>query len=97
MERETADARSIFRHPLHPYTRGLIASIPVRGRRGQPLHAIPGAPPRLYARSEACAYRERCPLAGAVCAVRPPVVEVAAGHTVACHRAAETTGGGSLG
>lgn len=82
---ETADARAIFRNPCHPYTRGLIDSIPRPGTRGEALHTIPGAPPQLYERGAACPYMARCPRAAEVCKVRPEAVEVAPGHVVACH------------
>ena len=90
---ESADTRAIFRNPAHPYTRGLIDSIPRPGTRGEPLRTIPGAPPRLFERNAACAYRERCPCADAACAARPGVSRIGPGHTVACHR----TGGAADG
>ena len=90
---ESADTRAIFRNPAHPYTRGLIDSIPRPGTRGEPLRTIPGAPPRLFERNAACAYRERCPFADATCAARPGVSRIGPGHTVACHR----TGGAADG
>ena len=85
---ETADARTIFRNPCHPYTRGLIDSIPRPGARGEALHTIPGAPPQLYDRSDACPYMARCPHAAGVCDARPEAVEVEPGHIVSCHIAA---------
>ena len=85
---ETADARAIFRNPCHPYTRGLIDSIPRPGARGEALHTIPGAPPQLYERSDACPYMARCPHASAACNARPEAVEVEPGHIVSCHIAA---------
>lgn len=88
---ETADTRDIFKNPAHPYTRGLIGSIPRRGTRGAALRTIPGAPPQLYERGAACAYAERCPMACQACAARPGIVQVEAGHTAACHRALERT------
>lgn len=81
---ETADAHAIFKNPLHPYTRGLIGSIPRFGMRGEDLPTIPGAPPQLYEREAGCPYRDRCPRAYHICDTRPAAVEIEPGHVVAC-------------
>jgi peptide/nickel transport system ATP-binding protein len=67
---ETAKVTELFRDPRHPYTRGLIASIPVPGRTppGQPLDAIPGQVPLPIGDLSGCAFRERCRFARLDCA-----------------------------
>jgi oligopeptide/dipeptide ABC transporter ATP-binding protein len=83
---ETAPVREIFRAPLHPYTQGLMKSIPSLALpRGQRLVPIAGAVPDPSSLPTGCGFRPRCPFAKEVCAVeRPPLVEVAEGHAAAC-------------
>ncbi len=54
--------------PLHPYTAGLIGSVPSRNRRGEPLRQIPGMTPSMLALPAGCAFQARCPRASAQCA-----------------------------
>ncbi|CAO3424555.1 ABC transporter ATP-binding protein [Azospirillum doebereinerae] len=68
---EQGPAAALLRRPVHPYTAGLIASLP-RGKRGSRLTPIPGLPPTLAGRSTGCAFRSRCGLAGPACADDPP-------------------------
>ncbi|MEW6254917.1 MAG: ABC transporter ATP-binding protein [Pseudomonadota bacterium] len=86
---ETAPARTLFRHPAHPYTRGLLDCIPVPGRTvpGAPLGAIRGQVPNLIGRLEGCAFRNRCDLAGPDCATPIPLVQPEPDHAVRCLRA----------
>jgi peptide/nickel transport system ATP-binding protein len=67
---ETARVADLFRDPRHPYTRGLIASIPIprKTRPGQPLDAIPGQVPLPIGNLSGCAFRARCRFAHADCA-----------------------------
>ncbi|RSN41725.1 oligopeptide/dipeptide ABC transporter ATP-binding protein, partial [Actinomadura sp. WAC 06369] len=84
--------------PAHPYTRGLLASVPRLDRRGGPLTPIGGAPPNPAALPPGCPFHPRCPRAEARCAVdRPPPVAVAPGHTAACHFAEEVHGAAPAG
>ncbi len=73
---EEATATELFAKPRHPYTRGLMACIPVPGRTapGAPLGSIPGVVPSLIGDIRGCAFRDRCPLAGDDCAGDIPEV-----------------------
>jgi peptide/nickel transport system ATP-binding protein len=71
---ESATAASLFRRPRHPYTRGLMASIPIPGRTppGERLGSIPGIVPSLIGDVKGCAFRDRCAFAFAACAENVP-------------------------
>lgn len=92
---EEAPVLELFDRPLHPYTRGLMASIP-RGRRpGTPtrrLAEIPGIVPSLREPIVGCAFAPRCESATAQCrAEAPPLTEPVPGHFVACWDASRST------
>jgi peptide/nickel transport system ATP-binding protein len=71
---ERAETRALFREPRHPYTLGLLGSIPpLAGERPRRLPAIPGVPPSPFAIPEGCAFAPRCRWSQAACAVRPPL------------------------
>ncbi len=84
---EQADARTIFYEPHHPYTRGLMTSVPhATGVHGR-LTPIVGQPPSLIGLGDCCAFHPRCPFAMDVCTEKqPPMVEVGStsGHRSAC-------------
>jgi len=84
---ERSTTREIFNHPLHPYTVGLLNSLPGAGvLKKKRLDAIPGVVPSPLNLPSGCRFRDRCPRAAEVCAqVEPELVEEMAGHTVACH------------
>jgi len=89
---EKADVRPLFAAPQHPYTLGLLGSLPnVESDRHEPLQAIPGQPPDLSEEILGCAFRERCLHSVAVCATDDPALtpcESAPGgktHLAACH------------
>jgi peptide/nickel transport system ATP-binding protein len=90
---ETGSAASIFATPAHPYTRGLLACIPVPGRtrRGEPLGTIPGMVPSLIGRTQGCAFAGRCPYAIDACRRSEiPLQPVGGGpHLVRCIRHGE--------
>jgi oligopeptide transport system ATP-binding protein len=82
---ETASARNLYAHPRHPYTRGLMASVPsLTGIPGARLSTIPGQPPDLARLPPGCAFASRCAHASAECGVAPPLDEAADGHWKAC-------------
>ncbi|MDL4821446.1 ABC transporter ATP-binding protein [Actinomadura opuntiae] len=92
---EQAPARELYARPAHPYTRGLLASVPRLDRRGDALVPIKGAPPNPAALPPGCPFHPRCPRAEPLCAAeRPPLVTVAPGHEAACHFAEEVHGAG---
>jgi oligopeptide/dipeptide ABC transporter ATP-binding protein len=81
---EVGPVREIFRDPKHPYTRGLLASIP-GGRPGEPLKAIPGAVPTLGTLPPGCAFQPRCPDRLDRCTARPPgVTHLGGARSVRC-------------
>jgi peptide/nickel transport system ATP-binding protein len=83
---ENAPVSQLFSSPLHPYTQGLIASIPRFDRPEKQLYSIPGSVPNLIYPPEGCRFHPRCPHAMPVCReVRPPVTDEGNGHQVACH------------
>ncbi len=85
---ETADTRTLFRSPLHPYTRALKRSIPGSQPKGEELFTIPGVPPDVSKPIAGCAFAPRCGFVADVCnAARPEIAEVAPGHAHACVRA----------
>jgi len=87
---ERAPVADIFRRPLHPYTRGLLRSIPkVGAERQRRLESIPGTVPDLLHLPSGCRFRDRCPLAVAACAEAAPPLESYSGRLVACIRAGE--------
>ncbi len=83
---ESADVKTLFRNPLHPYTQGLLRSIPRNVRRQEALEGIPGTIPNLVTPPSGCRFHPRCPKAMAICReVKPAAVQVEPGHTVNCH------------
>ena len=82
---ERGDVDSIFRTPTHPYTRGLLASLPALGR--ERLTPIPGAPPNMLRPPSGCAFRPRCAYAAEVCAGDIPELHPLLGLETACVRA----------
>ncbi|MBC7580700.1 MAG: ABC transporter ATP-binding protein [Tardiphaga sp.] len=81
---ESGDVREIFRNPVHPYTRGLLNSIPHLGRKRRRLEAIVGQPPSLIDPPQGCRFAARCPRKMARCDDYPPQFEVSTGHQAAC-------------
>lgn len=83
---ETGSVAEIFAGPKHPYTKGLLDSVPVNARRGDALKSIGGSPPDLHSIPEGCVYQARCPLVTDLCrSTRPALVDVGANRKAACH------------
>jgi peptide/nickel transport system ATP-binding protein len=85
---EQGPVQEIFRRPAHPYTRGLLASIPrLTTVRKSRLPTIEGAVPGLNEMPVGCRYQNRCPYAEPRCGTAPPPLEsVSEGHAVSCIR-----------
>ncbi|MFI6942146.1 ABC transporter ATP-binding protein [Streptomyces sp. NPDC050418] len=74
---ERAPVHDIYKAPAHPYTKGLLESIPRLDQKGQDLYAIKGLPPNLMAIPPGCAFNPRCPMAQDICRTDvPPLAEV---------------------
>jgi peptide/nickel transport system ATP-binding protein len=81
---EQGAVADIVGRPLHPYTAGLLASTVGPQDKGQPLKAVPGAPPDMADPPAGCAFAPRCSHAGDVCRLEAPPVESVQGRQVAC-------------
>ncbi len=82
---EAGQISDVLDAPMHPYTRGLIGSVPSHNKRGQPLAQIPGMAPSLLAMPPGCAFHPRCPKADGSCQAVPDVsAPIAEDHTVRC-------------
>ncbi|MFD7120789.1 ABC transporter ATP-binding protein [Streptomyces sp. NPDC059892] len=97
---ESAPVYEIYRAPAHPYTRGLLRSIPRLDRKGRELYAIKGLPPNLLRVPPGCAFNPRCPSAQDICRREvPPLFEAgdvpgaAEGRRSACYFWEETLHG----
>jgi oligopeptide/dipeptide ABC transporter ATP-binding protein len=83
---EVAPILDLFETPLHPYTKGLLGSIPNPSHKGKPLQAIPGNVPSIMNFPEGCRFASRCSLAVAQCHITEPELrEMSDGHSVRCH------------
>lgn len=83
---ETSDVKSLFRHPLHPYTKALIESIPKQGEPGKRLVTIQGTPPSLLKPIKGCAFAPRCSYAQKICYEKEPEKVIwEDGHEYFCH------------
>jgi peptide/nickel transport system ATP-binding protein len=85
MVMEEGPVEEIFYRPKHPYTQGLLRSLPKRGGSSRErLSPIEGSPPDLRSAPKGCPFRDRCPHAMAKCGTMPPMVEVGEGHRAMC-------------
>jgi peptide/nickel transport system ATP-binding protein len=81
---ESGPVADIIERPLHPYSRGLIDSVPSRNERGRPLRQIPGMTPSLLSLAPGCPFRERCAFATEQCDASPAVTEPVPGRRLRC-------------
>ncbi|HEY5038952.1 MAG TPA: ABC transporter ATP-binding protein [bacterium] len=82
---EEGTPEDIFDHPQHPYTEGLLESLPEFSQRGQPLFSIPGAVPSPYTLFKGCAFADRCPKVRENCRHEEPTLdEISKGHHARC-------------
>jgi peptide/nickel transport system ATP-binding protein len=82
---EQGDALHIFREPRHPYTQGLLASLPSRAKRGRTLHSVPGAVPDPAYKPSGCSFHPRCPFAIESCRIQfPEMCDYGGGHLSRC-------------
>ena len=80
---EYSDTRTIFKNPRHPYTKGLLNSIPQVGQKRR-LVPIEGAIPDPFEIPQGCAFAPRCPHATRQCREEPQLLEIESGHRVSC-------------
>ncbi len=81
---EEGGVDDVLDRPLHPYTRGLIGSVPSRNRRSKKLYQIPGMTPSLLNLPPGCRFRNRCPRADEACTAMPELRELAPGRAARC-------------
>ena len=82
---ENAPVKDLFANPLHPYTQGLLASIPRFDQPDKRLDSIPGSVPNLITPPSGCRFHPRCPHAMPICKEqRPPMTDEGGGRSVAC-------------
>lgn len=85
---ERADVQEIFANPTHPYTQGLLGSIPKLHEDRDRLQTIEGTVPNPYRMPPGCRFHPRCKEAKEICRLEePPVLELAPGHSVQCWKA----------
>ncbi|QJB56667.1 ABC transporter ATP-binding protein [Pseudodesulfovibrio sp. zrk46] len=88
---EEGPVQQVLDRPLHPYTEGLIGSVPSRNKRGEPLYQIPGTTPSLINLPEGCPFRMRCPRSSDQCLQEPPVSVSDDGRQYRCFHPGKTS------
>ncbi len=82
---ETGTVEQIFKNPFHPYTMGLLASLPSRSKKGKPLYSIPGSVPDAAYKPRGCPFNPRCPYVEEECRRKfPPLCDFEPGHRARC-------------
>ena len=81
---ESGSVHDVVTSPAHPYTRGLIDSVPSRNQRGMRLSQIPGMAPSPLHLPQGCAFHPRCERADATCLIAPETRQIGNGHLVQC-------------
>ena len=93
---EYSDVRTIFKEPKHPYTIGLLGSIPRLDQPKEKLYVIEGTVPNPFDMPEGCRFHPRCPYAREICANREPELVSTNGHSVRCWQYSPEWEGGSI-
>ncbi|MCJ2164716.1 MULTISPECIES: ABC transporter ATP-binding protein [unclassified Pseudodesulfovibrio] len=86
---EEGPVQDVLDRPLHPYTEGLIGSVPGRNKRGGRLYQIPGTTPSMINLPEGCPFRMRCPRTTDECLEVPPVIVMEDGRKICCFHPGE--------
>ena len=81
---ERAPVHELYSNPLHPYTRGLLGSLPRIDAEEARLVSIKGLPPDMGHPPSGCPFAARCPYAFSQCVENPPLISISPGHEVAC-------------
>ena len=81
---EAGATDDVIDRPRHPYTVGLLGSVPSANRRGERLVQIPGMTPNMLKLPDGCAFRERCPRHADTCRTEPDITTDATGHAIRC-------------
>jgi peptide/nickel transport system ATP-binding protein/oligopeptide transport system ATP-binding protein len=89
---ESGPVAEVFADPRHPYTKGLLESVPVHLERGAQLNSIPGSPPELHDIPSGCVYQSRCPMVQDICRAERPALRPAGRR-----RTPETDGTNAMG
>jgi len=82
---ELGYVKDVLKKPMHPYTKGLMASFPSLKGKKEKLQSIGGFLPDLSKKYEGCIFAPRCSSAIDICQKKPPVIEMENGRTVRCH------------
>ena len=82
---EMGPVSEVFANPQHPYTIGLMSSVPRLTGPRERLATVPGTVPTLALMPPGCRFSSRCPFTAPICAERPKLRKLATGHSAACH------------
>ncbi|RLB45790.1 MAG: peptide ABC transporter ATP-binding protein, partial [Deltaproteobacteria bacterium] len=82
-----AETHALFRNPRHPYTRGLLRSLPSARNRGERLPTIPGIVPDLRTLPPGCRFQDRCDLVTGACRTDEPTLQQYGQNEVSCFHA----------
>ncbi|MDO8358951.1 MAG: ABC transporter ATP-binding protein, partial [Devosia sp.] len=93
---EAGTVEEVLRHPVHPYTRALLTSMPVLGKgKNQSIEAIPGSTPDPFDRPQGCQFAPRCPYRVAACETMPAETHTTPTHRMMCWRYEELAADGA--